>query len=62
MWPLAIVTKLVTSTLGMTTYGGVLTGSQLVNVACFLIPDVDARDNTVTHGFILVLAAGPYVQ
>ena len=23
---------------------------------------VDARDNTVTHGFILVPAAGPYVQ
>ena len=23
---------------------------------------VDARDNTGTHGFILVLAAGPYVQ
>ena len=44
---------------------GVLTrgsGSQLVNAACFLVPDVDARDNTVTHGFILVPAAGPYVQ
>ena len=43
---------------------GVLTrrsGSQLVNAACFLIPDVDARGNTVTHGFILVPAAGPYV-
>ena len=23
---------------------------------------VDARGNTETHGFILVLAAGPYVQ
>ena len=23
---------------------------------------VDAKDNTGTHGFILVLAAGPYVQ
>ena len=44
---------------------GVLTrgsGSQLVNIACFLVPDVDARDNTVTHGFILVPATGPYVQ
>jgi hypothetical protein len=29
---------------------------------CFLVPDVDARGNTVTHGFILVPAAGPYVQ
>ena len=36
--------------------------SQLVNVACFLVPDDDARGNTVTHGFILVPAAGPYVQ
>ena len=26
-------------------------GSQLVNAACFLVPDVDARGNTVTHGF-----------
>ena len=44
---------------------GVLTqgsGSQLVNAACFLVPDVDARGNTVTHGFILVPAAGPYAQ
>ena len=24
---------------------------QLVNAACFLVPDVDARGNTVTHGF-----------
>jgi hypothetical protein len=36
--------------------------SQLVNAACFLVPDDDARGNTVTHGFILVPAAGPYVQ
>ena len=28
----------------------------------FLIPDVDVRGNTVTHGFILVSAVGPYVQ
>ena len=28
----------------------------------FFVPDVDARDNTVTHGFILVPAVGPYVQ
>ena len=26
--------------------------------ACFLVPDVDARGNTVTHGFILVPSAG----
>ena len=32
------------------------------NAACFLVPDVDARGNTVTHGFILVPAAGPDVQ
>ena len=37
-------------------------GSQLVNAACFLVPDVDARGNTVTHGFILVPAAGLDVQ
>ena len=37
-------------------------GSQLVNAACFLVPNVDARDNTVTHGFILVPATRPYVQ
>ena len=44
---------------------GVLTRgsrSQLVNAAYFLVPDVDARGNTVTHGFILVPATGPYVQ
>jgi len=44
---------------------GVLTrgsGSQLVNAACLLVPNVDARGNTVTHGFILVPATGPYVQ
>ena len=35
---------------------------QLVNAACFLVPDVDARGNTVTHRFILVPATGPYVQ
>ena len=28
----------------------------------FLVPDVDAKGNTVTHGFILVPAVGPYVQ
>ena len=32
--------------------------SQLVNAACFLVPSVDARGNTVTHRFILVSAAG----
>ena len=25
-------------------------GSQLVNAVCFLVPDDDARGNTVTHG------------
>ena len=46
-------------TVGVLTRGS---GSQLVNLACFLVPDVDARGNTVTHGFILVPATGPYVQ
>ena len=46
-------------TVGALTRGS---GSQLVNVACFLVPDVDARGNTVTHGFILVPTAGPYIQ
>ena len=32
------------------------------NAAYFLVPDVDAKGNTVTHGFILVPATGPYVQ
>ena len=44
---------------------GVLTrgsGSQLVNAACLLVPNVDARGNTITHEFILVPATGPYVQ
>ena len=42
-------------TVGVLTRGS---GSQLVNAACFLVPDVDARGNTVTHGFILVPATG----
>ena len=37
-------------------------GSQLVNAACFLVSNVDARGHTVMHGFILVPATGPYVQ
>ena len=37
-------------------------GSQLVNVACFLVPDGDARGNHSNAQFILVPAAGPYVQ
>ena len=44
---------------------GVLTresGPKLVNAACFLVPDVDARGNTVMHGFILGPATGTYVQ
>ena len=48
-----------TPTVGVLTRGF---GSQLVNAACFLVPDIDARGNTVMHGFILVPAAGPYVQ
>jgi hypothetical protein len=46
-------------TVGVPTQGS---GSQLVNAACFLVLDIDARGNTVTHGFILVPAAGPYIQ
>ena len=42
-------------TVGVPTRGS---GSQLVNVVCFLVPDVDARGNTVMHGFILVSATG----
>ena len=34
-------------TVGVPTRGP---GSQLVNAACFLVPDDDARGNTVTHG------------
>ena len=37
-------------------------GSQLVNAACFLVPDDDARRNHSNARFILVPAAGPYVQ
>jgi len=37
-------------------------GSQLVNVLCFLVPDDDARGNHSNARFILVPAAGPYVQ
>ena len=46
-------------TVGVLTQGS---GSQLVNAVCFLVPDVDARGNTVMHGFILVPATVPYVQ
>ena len=42
-------------TVGALTRGS---GSQLVNAACFLVPNVDATGNTVTHGFILVPATG----
>ena len=35
------------SSVGVPTRGS---GSQLVNAACFLVPDDDARGNTVTHG------------
>ena len=37
-------------------------GSQLVNAACFLVPDDDARGNHNNARFILVPATGPYVQ
>ena len=37
-------------------------GSQLVNAACFLVPDDDARGNHNNARFILVPAVGPYVQ
>ena len=37
-------------------------GSQLVNAVCFLVPDDDARGNYNNARFILVPAAGPYVQ
>ena len=37
-------------------------GFQLVNAACFLIPDDDARGNYSNARIILVPAAGPYVQ
>jgi hypothetical protein len=30
--------------------------------ACSFISNINARDNIVMHGFILVPAAGPYVQ
>ena len=36
--------------------------TQLVMMLLLLVPDVDARGNTVTHGFILVPVVGPYVQ
>jgi len=47
--------KFETVIVGVPTRGA---GSQLVNTACFLVPDDDARDNTVTHVFILVLGHG----
>ena len=47
------------SSVGVLTRGS---GSLLVNAAYFLVPNVDARGNTVAHGFILVPAVGPYVQ
>ena len=49
----------IVTTVGVPTRGS---GSQLVNAPCFLVPDVDTRGNTVTHDFILVPAAGPYIQ
>ena len=46
-------------TVGVPTQGP---GSQLVNAACFLVPDDDARGNHSNARFILVPATGPYVQ
>ena len=46
-------------TVGVPTRGP---GSQLVNAACFLVPDDDARGNHSNARFILVPAARPYVQ
>ena len=46
-------------TVGVPTRGP---GSPLVNAACFLVPDDDARGNHSNARFILVPAAGPYVQ
>src|SRR6185436_5626437 len=46
-------------TVGVPTRGP---GSQLVDAACFLVPDDDARGNHSNARFILVPAAGPYVQ
>ena len=37
-------------------------GSQLVNAACFLVLEDDARGNHSNARFILVPATGPYVQ
>ena len=37
-------------------------GYQLVNAACSLVPDDDARGNHSNARFILVPATGPYVQ
>ena len=37
----------VSGTVGVPTRGS---GSQLVNAACFLVPNDDARGNSVTHG------------
>ena len=47
------------STVGVSTLGP---GSRLVNATCFLVPDDDARGNHSNTRFILVPAAGPYVQ
>ena len=46
-------------TVGIPTRGP---GSQLVNAACFLVPDDGARGNHNNARFILVPAVGPYVQ
>ena len=48
-----------TGSVGVPTRGP---GFQLVNAACFLVPDDDARGNHKNARFILVPAAGPYIQ
>ena len=42
-------------TIGVLTRGS---GSQLVNAACFLVPDDDTRGNTITHGLSLFRPQG----
>ena len=53
------LTQTSSKTVGVPTRGP---GSQLVNAACFLVPDDDARGNHSNARFILVPAEGPYVQ
>ena len=56
---MCVKSRLYSNIVGVPTRGP---GSQLVNAACFLVPDDDARGNHNNAQFILVPAAGPYVQ